>query len=203
MPQRLRVQTVATAPGQALPPNQHHPGAGLQGQTRRQGHGVGGLAKKRRPLTHALGGHLVGQQTHGTPRTQGLDHLPHTRQRGGHGLQAWPLARQRHDFAQPGMAGGAVKHREGAVFGRKTQGQRLGRDFKATHVRGQKQHPLAAGIGLYRSPIVSPHHRWRAAQPQARQLGRHAPGLSYGPPHPTPPQTGLARVVQKTASVTP
>ena len=134
--QVFKIQVKAPAPGQALAARQHHRGAGLQGQAGGQGHGVGRLAKEGCPLALAVGRHLVGQQAHGLAFAQGLDHLAHAREGGGHGLDAAAVAGAEHHLRQPGLLGRAVKDGDWPMLRRPARGRALHRQLKAAQVRG-------------------------------------------------------------------
>ena len=201
MPQALRMQAVAAAPWQTLSPDEHDPCARLGRQACGQCHGVGRFAKERRPLAHALGRHLVGQQPHGAPGAQGLDHLTHPRERGGHSFQSRPVAGRFHHLGQTWLPRRSVQHRQSTMRLRKPAGQGLGGDFKTAQMRRQKQHALTALISLQHGAVIVPMHWHGWAKPQTRQLGRHGPGMANGRGHLPEAESGLAGVVHEAAPV--
>ncbi len=172
-----------TAPGQPLAAHQHHGSTRLLRQAHGQGHGVGIAAKKRRPKALPVRRDLVGQQAHGLTPPQGLDHLAHTRQCGGHGQHAGPVACGLHHLGQPGLARGAVQHRDGAALRAPAPGRCLGRQFEAPLVRREVQNAAPGRIRLLHTGLAfDAAGQWRP-QPQARQLGHHAAGMGHSGTH--------------------
>jgi len=86
-------------------------------------------------LAHAFGRHLVRQQAHGTPCTQGFDHLAHARQVGGRSLQPLAATCFIHHLRQTGLVRRPEQNGQCAEAGAEALRQRLRGDLKATQMR--------------------------------------------------------------------
>jgi hypothetical protein len=193
-------------PRQSLSPDQQHSRTGLQGQARAQCHGVGGLTEEGRPLPHAVGWHLIGQQPHCPPGPQRLDHLAHTRQGGSAPFQGRAV-RGHPPALRPSPAGAPVGTARGSAHGPGcSAGPGLGRSTRSTPgavsgksrpALGHKPHP--------RSRIPPTAAAWErpstvaAVPPTSVQRGRpqREPARTNSPPVPHWQQSAVRYVGDK------
>ncbi|MPM98396.1 hypothetical protein SDC9_145582 [bioreactor metagenome] len=200
--QFLKIQLVATPPGQPLAARHNHRSAGLQRKPRGQRHRVGITAEERRPDTQPLRRHLIGQQPDGLALAQRLDHLPHPRQRRRNRLRPRAIACRLQNLGQPGLTRRAVQHGDVSVLPRPALGRRMHRQLKAPQMRREKHNALASGIGALGHLAIDDGASWqRLAQPDARRLEHHAPRMADSGAHLPEAVTSLPGVVHKPPAV--